>query len=143
MARITGNQGLIMNQSNGNAYVRWYSRGKNDVGPYVRFSISGGNPNLHVGLKAFYAFTQTNGSSDFNSAFTRYMSIFCDTGGNTYSGYNSGWSSGTNIDANFSTSNRQADLWIMSTGNGGFPGRASLCLEIFCDMWDYLSLSNI
>jgi hypothetical protein len=71
------------------------------------------------------------------------MSIFCDTGGNTYSGYNGGWSSGTNIEANFSTSNRQADLWIMSTGNGGFPGRASLCLEIFCDRWDYLSLSNL
>jgi hypothetical protein len=142
MARLLGNQGFIMNQSNNNSYIRWYSRGKNDVGPLVRFSISGGNPHLHINLKVFFAFTQTNGN-DFHTAGTTYMGLYCDTGGNVYFGYNAGWQSGAGFEKGFSTSNRQADLWIMSPSNGGWPGRSSICCEIFCDRWDYLSLSNL
>jgi hypothetical protein len=143
MARILGSEGLIMNQANGNAYIRGYSRGKNDVGPYLRFNISGGNPNLHIVVTTYVAFTQTNGSFDFNSSATKWNSLFCDTGGNTYDAFDYGWTSGAGVDSHFSTSNRQADLWFFTSGNGGFPGNASIYSEIYCDRWDYLSVSNI
>jgi hypothetical protein len=143
MARLLGNQGLIMNQSNGNAYMRRYSRGKNDVGPQVRFSVSGGNPNIHVNFKVFGAFTQTNGSSDFNSAFTNYAGFFCNTDGNFASYTGAAWVSGPNVGMGFNFSNRIADFWLSASNNGGFPGRMSIGLEIFCDRWDFLSLSNL
>jgi|LakMenE18May11ns_1017448.scaffolds.fasta_scaffold9943557_2 hypothetical protein len=142
MARITGNQGLIMNQSNNNSYMRVYSRGKNNVGPYLRFNISGGNPHLHIIVKTYMSFVQTNGSSDFNSALTIWNALWVDTGGNTY-GFNAGsWTSGANIDRGWSTSFRQADLWFQSPSNGGWPGRASISSEIFCDRWEFVSISN-
>lgn len=144
MARLLGNQGLIMNQSNGNAYMRVYSRGKNDVGPYIRFSIIGGNPAVHIVVKTYISFTQTNGSNDFNSAVTKWNSVYIDTGGNTYGGFGNSWAnSGHNTATNWNLANRQADLWVMSSGNGGFPGRASISCEIFCDRWDYVSISNL
>lgn len=143
MARLLGNDGLTMNQANGNAHMRVYSRGKNDVGPYIRFSISGGNPNLHIVVKTFFAFTQTNGFADFNSSVTRWNSIFCDTGGNTYGGFSAFYLSGANIDLGWNIVSRQADLWVMSSSNGGFPGKASICCEIYCDRWDYLNISNL
>jgi hypothetical protein len=141
MARLIGNQGFIMNQSNGNAYLRRYARGKNDVGRQVRFTISGGNPNIHVNFKCFMAFTQTN-ASDFNAANTMYAGFFCDTNGNFASYQGTTWTCGANFDRGFEFSTRQADFWITTLNNGGFPGRMSICLEIFCDRWDYLSLSN-
>jgi hypothetical protein len=143
MARLTGNQGLIMNQSNGNAYMRVYSRAKSsNAGPYLRFNISGGNPHTHIVVKTYFSFIQTNGSSDFNSALTIWNALWIDTGGNTYGFNASQWTSGANIDRGWSTSNRQADLWIQSPSNNGWPGRASICSEIFCDRWDYVSVSN-
>ena len=141
MARLLGNQGLIMNQSNGNAYLRRYARGKNDVGPQLRFSIGGGNPNIHVNFKVFGAFTQTN-SSDFNSAFTFYAGFFCNTNGDFGTFLGTQWLSGANFERGYNLSNRQADFWITTSNNGGFPGRMSTCYEIFCDRWDFLSLSN-
>lgn len=143
MARILGSEGIVMNQANGNAYMRLYSRGKNNVGPYIRFSISGGNPNLHVVIVTYVAFTQTNNSFDFNSSNTKWNSIFCDTSGNTYSGFAGGFNSGAGLDINFITSSRQADLWVFNSANGGFPGNASISCEIFCDRWDYLTVSNL
>jgi len=143
MARILGSEGLILNQSNGNAYMRLYSRGKNDVGPYIRFTISSGNPALHVFVKTYFAFSQTNGSFDYNSSMTIFQSIYCDTGGSVTVTNGTQWTSGTSIDRGFNTTTRQADLWISTYNNGGFPGRASINCEIYCDRWDYLSLSNL
>lgn len=142
MARLLGNEGFIMNQSNGNAYMRVYSRGKTDVGPFLTFDIAGGNPNLHVIVKTYFCIVQTNGVSDWNSAVTRWNALWVDTGGNTYGYEASFWSSGNNIGMPWSTSYRQAKLCIWSTNNGGFPGKASICSEIYCDRWDYLSVSN-
>ncbi len=143
MARIVSSEGLIMNQANGNAYVRLYSRGKNDVGPYIRFSFSNVSAHIHVVVKTFFSFTQTNGSNDFNTSATRWNSLYCDTGGNVYTGFNSAWLLGANIGIDFSTSFRQADMYVGASSNGGFPGRASICSEIYCDRWDYLNISNL
>jgi hypothetical protein len=143
MARIIGSDGLNMNQANGNAYMRLYSRGKNDVGPYMRFTFSTVSTPIHVWIKTYMAFTQTNGSFDFNSSVTMWGSIYCDSSGNILTATSGTWLSGSNIDRNFSTSNRIADLWIQSSTNGGWPGKASICNEIFCDRWDYLTISNL
>lgn len=143
MARLLGSDGLVLNQSNGNAYIRFYARGKNDVGPYLRFTFSGGNPNVHVFIRTYVSFTQTNGSSDSNTSLTMWQSLYCDTGGNVSTTTAGTWLSGANLDRGWSTSNRQADLWIQASNNGGWPGRASILNEIFCDRWDYLTVSNL
>jgi len=143
MARLVGSEGLIMNQANGNAYWRLYSRGKNDVGPYIRFSISGGNPAVHVFVKAYVAFTQTNGSFDFNTSITCFLGFYCDTGGSITANTGGSWTSGAGMGFGWNTASRQADLWLSVYNNGGFPGRASMECEIFCDRWDYVSISNL
>lgn len=143
MARLLGNEGLVMNQANGNAFMRMYSRGKNDVGPYIRFTFSNVSAHIHVIVVTHIAFTQTNGSFDFNATTSRWNSLYCDPSGNVYSGFVAAWNGGGNTDSGFSTSFRQGDLWIMSPSNGGFPGKASICCEIYCDRWDYLNISNL
>lgn len=143
MARLLGSEGLIMNQANGNAYMRTYSRGKNDVGPYIRFAFSNVSAHIHVIIKTHLAFSQTNGSFDFNAAQVNWNSLYCDSSGNVYSGFGSNWTCGANIGTGFSTSFRQADLWVGVDSNGGFPGKASICCEIYCDRWDYLNIANL
>ena len=143
MARIIGSQGLVMNQANGNAYMMLYSRGKNDVGPFIRFTISGGNPPVHIFVKVYAAFTQTNGSFDFNAANTVWLGVYCDTSGNITANTGPSWDSGAGLGRGWNTASRQADLWISTYNNGGFPGKASINCEIFCDRWDYVTVSNL
>jgi hypothetical protein len=143
MARLIGSEGLIMNQANGNAYWRLYSRGKNDVGPYIRFTVSSGNPAVHVFIKGYAAFTQTNGSFDFNTSVTYFLGFYCDTGGSITANTGTSWTSGADMGFGWNTATRQADLWLSTYNNGGFPGKASMECEIFCDRWDYVSISNL
>jgi hypothetical protein len=143
MARLLGNQGLIMNQANGNAYTRIYSCARTTTGGYIRFTISGGNPPVHIFVKSYVAFTQTNGSFDFNTAITIWQSMYCDTSGNMYGSVGSSWNSGAGMDRGWNTSSRQADLWISASSSGGFPGKASINCEIYCDRWDYVTLTQL
>ncbi len=146
MARITNSDGLIMNQSNGNAYMRVYARGRVSptAGKYLRFTVSGGNPNIHLVAKIYFAFTQTNNSYDFPSANTWWKSFQCDTGGNMNDAFSGAWLSGANIGWGWTfPSLRVADLYLVDVNNNGWPGNASMCAEIFCDRWDYVTVSNL
>lgn len=145
MARILNSDGLIMNQSNSNGYMRVYARGRVSptAGKYLRFTISNGNPGIHVIAKIYFAFTQTNNSYDFPSANTQWKSFYCDANGSILEAFNGMWLSGANIGWGWTFGVRVADLYLVDVNNNGWPGNASMCAEIFCDRWDYVTISNL
>ncbi len=142
MSTIQGSEGLIMNQSNANSYMRVYSRGINSSGAFVRFTISAGNPYIAMMIIMRYALTQTN-ANDFNTATTVWTGWQVDTGGSVSQISGNSWGSGPGVDVSFSFATRQADLWIANSSVGGFPGRASINLELYCPRWDYVTVSNL
>lgn len=143
MAIIRGSEGIIMNSSNtSNAYMRWYSRGKNDSGPFIRFTIAAGNPYIHVMVKAYWSMTQTN-ANDFHSSEQIWTSFYCDTNGNCANTLNGFWISGANNGYGYNFATRQANLYLSASSNGGFPAKISALFEIYCNRWDYVTVSNV
>lgn len=143
MARIYSNQGLIMNQSNTNGYFRTYACARNNSGPILRFTFGAGNPPIHMNFHMHMAFDQTNGSFDFNNARWQREGLYVDTAGNISNSWSGAWWSGGNAGFGWNLSNRQADLWIGSSTTGGFPGKGSISLDMFCDRWDYVTITNL
>ena len=140
MARIYSNEGLIQNQNNSSAYMRVYSCGKNDSGPYYRFNIATGNPYIYINILHYYSFTQgSNHTSGRNNS-----GLYFDTSGNcstTYSGNNFIGTAGYNVEYN--VSNRQAQVCVGSTSSGLSNAKGSIISHIFCNNWNYVTITQL
>jgi hypothetical protein len=139
MARIYSNEGLIQNQNNSNSFIRIYSCGKNDRGPYYQFNILTSNPAIYINMIHYYSFTNNNTYSSIINA----SGIYFDT-----SGYGLNWGGNTQIVGSNETieyilSNRQAIVCMASTTGGSSTAKGSVISHIFCNRWDYVTITQL
>jgi hypothetical protein len=140
MARIYSNEGLIQNQNNSNAFIRVYSCGKNDSGPYYRFNIATSNPALYINMMHYYSFT-TGGN---HTSGISTSGLYFDTSGNgstTYSGGTFNGTAGYNIEYNIS--GRQVQVCVGSTSSGLSSAKGSIISYIFCNRWDFVTITQL
>jgi hypothetical protein len=141
MARIYSNEGLIQNQNNSNAFMRIYSCGKNDTGPYYRFNILTGNTAIYINMIHYYSFTNTG----VNSSYTNISGIYFDTSGNASNIYggtqNNVGQFGYFIE--YTLSNRQAIVTLGSTTGGSSTAKGSVISHIFCNRWDFVTITQL
>lgn len=144
MARIYSNEGLIQNQNNSSAYIRTYACGKNNSGPFYKFNILTSNPHIYINMIHYYSFAvnDTTLTSGTNSS-----GLYFDTSGNgstTYGGTgNVVGASGYGLE--YTVSNRQAIVTLgFSTADGaGTLRKGSLISKIFCNNWDYVTITQL
>ena len=139
MARIYSNEGLIQNQNNSNSFIRIYSCGKNDRGPYYRFNILTSNPAIYINMIHYYSFTNNNTYSSIINA----SGICFDTSGD---GLNWGGNTqivGSNETIEYILSNRQAIVCMASTTGGSSTAKGSVISHIFCNRWDYVTITQL
>jgi hypothetical protein len=141
MARIYSNEGLIQNQSNSNAYMRIYSCGKNDSGPYYRFNILNNNPQVTLYMIHNYVFK----SSDFNPGSVQHGRGFSfDTSGiANISGENAQVIQNSSPPIEYIFSTRQAIVCVGSTSSGLSNAKGSIISHIFCNRWDYVTITQL
>jgi len=144
MAKSYATDGIEMNQSNSStAYMKVVSFGKNDIGTFLRITASTSAPRIYFHINSTIAFTQTNGSSDFNSTTWKKTAFMY----NAPYGYTSmldwGTSSGSNITLGYTQSNPTLDLYIWSSTAGSWPGKFSIVMEIYCTRWDWVTLTKL
>lgn len=141
MARIYSNEGLIQNQNNSNAFIRVYSCGKNDSGPYYRFNIATSNPALYINILHYHSFT-TGGN---HTAGISTSGLYFNTSGNgsaTYSGGTFTGTAGYNIEYVF-PADRQAQVCVGSTSSGLSNAKGSVISHIFCNRWDFVTITQL
>ncbi len=140
MARIYSNEGLIQNQNNSNSFMRIYSCGKNDTGPYYRFNILTGNTAIYINMIHYYSFTN---SGSFSS-ITNNSGIYFDTSGNGSNIYGGSQSIiGTVYPIEYTITSRQAIVTVGSTTGGSSTARGSLISHIFCNRWDFVTITQL
>jgi hypothetical protein len=140
MARIYSNEGLIQNQNNSNSFMRIYSCGKNDTGPYYRFNIATGNPAIYINMIHYYSFTN---SGSFSS-ITNVSGIYFDTSGNGSNIYGGSQSIiGTVYPLEYTITSRQAIVSLGSTTGGSSTARGSVISHIFCNRWDFVTITQL
>lgn len=144
MARIYSNEGLILNQNNSNAFMRIYSCGKNDSGPYYRFNILTSNPAIYINILHYYSFTVNNST---HSSVTNISGLYFDTSGNGTTTYGGSQSIiGTNYPLEYVfPSSRQVQVCIGSTTSGGTgtTSKGSVISHIFCNRWDFVTITQL
>jgi hypothetical protein len=142
MARIYSNEGLIQNQNNSNSFIRIYSCGKNDSGPYYQFNILTSNPAIYINMIHYYSFT-TGGS---HASYTNISGIYFDTSGNGSNFFGGTQSvAGANgyfVEYTFPTS-RQAIVTVGSTSSGLSNAKGSIISHIFCNRWDFVTITQL
>lgn len=140
MARIYSNEGLIHNQNNSNSYMRIYSCGKNDTGPYYRFNILTGNTAIYINMIHYYSFTISNSYS----SITNISGIYFDTSGNGSNIWGGSQSIiGTVYPLEYTITNRQAIVSLGSTTGGTANAKGSLISHIFCNRWDFVTITQL
>jgi hypothetical protein len=140
MARIYSNEGLIQNQNNSNSFIRIYSCGKNDRGPYYRFNILTGNTAIYINMIHYYSFTNNSSySSIINSS-----GLYFDTSGNgsSWGGNTSITGANETIEYTFPTS-RQAIVCMASNTGGSSTAKGSIISHIFCNRWDFVTITQL
>jgi hypothetical protein len=139
MARIYSNEGLILNQNNSNAYMRVYSCGKNDSGPYYRFNIATSNPHIYINILHYYSFTQaSNHTSGRNTS-----GLYFNTSGNCSTTYSGTGFVGTPQYIEYTVSDFQAIVCVGSTSSGLSNAKGSIISHIFCNRWDYVTITQL
>lgn len=142
MARIYSNEGLIQNQNNSNAFMRIYSCGKNDSGPYYRFNILTGNTAVYINMIHYYSFTLNNST---HTSYTNISGLYFDTSGNgttTYGGTQD--IVGPNgYFLEYTITSRQAIVSLGSTTGGSSTARGSVISHIFCNRWDFVTITQL
>lgn len=140
MARIYSNEGLILNQNNSNAFMRVYSCGKNDSGGYYRFDIATSNPHIYINILHNYSFTQASNHTSGRNGSGLYFNTSGD-GSTTYSQSNFIGTAGYNIE--YVVTNRQAIVTVGSTTNGASNAKGSVISHIFCNRWDFVTITQL
>jgi len=143
MARIYSNEGLIQNQNNSNSFMRIYSCGKNDSGPYYRFDILTGNTAIYINMIHYYSFTVNNST---HSSITNVTGLYFDTSGNGTTTYGGSQSIvGINYPIEYIVTNRRAIVCVGSTTSGGTgtTSKGSVISHIFCNRWDYVTITQL
>jgi len=141
MARIYSNEGLIQNQNNSNAYMRIYSCGKNDSGPYYRFNILTSNPHIYFSMIHYFSFTAGGNYSSMSVGGGLYFNTSGD-GSTTFSGKDFVGYIDFNIEYTF-PSNRQAIVTVGSSTSGLSNAKGSIISHIFCNRWDYVTITQL
>jgi hypothetical protein len=139
MARIYSNEGLILNQNNSNSFMRIYSCGKNDSGPYYRFNILTGNTAIYINMIHYYSFTNNNTYSSIINA----SGIYFDTSGVGFNWGGNTQTVGSNETIQYILSNRQAIVCMASTTGGSSTAKGSVISHIFCNRWDYVTITQL
>jgi len=140
MARIYSNEGLIQNQNNSNAYMRVYSCGKNDSGPYYKFNITTSNPHIYINILHYYSFT-TGGN---HTSGISTSGLYFNTSGNCSTTYSGGTFTGTaGYNVEYNTSDFQAIVTVGSTSSGLSNAKGSVISHIFCNRWDYVTITQL
>jgi hypothetical protein len=144
MARIYSNEGLILNQNNSNAFMRIYSCGKNNSGPYYKFNIATSNPHIYINMNHYYSFTIDNNSQ---LSGTNISGLYFDTSGNgttTYGGTQSVVGS-FGYFVEYTISSREAIVTVgFTTADGaGTARKGSIISHIFCNRWDYVTITQL
>jgi len=140
MARIYSNEGLIQNQNNSNAYMRIYSCGKNDSGPYYRFNILTGNPDIYISMIHYFSFTAGGNYSSTSVGSGLYFNT-SGNGSTTHSG--KGWVGYIDFNLEYTLSNRQAIVTVGSSTSGLTNAKGSIISHIFCNRWDYVTITQL
>ena len=127
------------------AGYRQFGWSKQAIAYQFRFTISASNPHLVFGLQVYTSFSQTN-ATDYYGSWLHTLGFYCNTSGTcaqTY-GHNSTGYASFGLGVGFSFSTRQADLYIWGTNPSAFPGtNTGGYANIFCNRWDYVTISLI
>ncbi len=145
MTQIRNVDGLVMGQTGDNPVImgtRMISNAKGTPGYQYRYTISGGNPRIHIYTRYYISFSQTNvPSEDFCTTEIAALGLHFDTNGNgTYTGEQS-WRDSSFVNYGHALSTRQADTWFLDPSTSAFPGSLSTVAFIWCNRWDYVTVS--
>jgi hypothetical protein len=145
MAQIRNVDGLVMGQTGNNPMImgtRMVSNAKGTPGPQYRYTIAGGNPIMHIKTRFYLSLSQTNvPSEDFWTTQICSLSTYFDTNGNGQVGVSLDNNDNVYVGFGQSFSTRQADAWFWNAGDNGFPVAISTVAFIWCNRWDFLTIS--
>jgi hypothetical protein len=144
MAQIRNVDGLVMGQTGNNPMImgtRMVSNAKGTPGFQYRYTIAGGNPIIHIKARFYISLQQTNvPSEDFWTTQISGLSTYFDTNGNGSQGVVQDWRDNAGVGCGHSLFSRRADVWFWDTG-AGFPVAISTVGFIWCNRWDFLTIS--
>lgn len=147
MARLTTTEGLsLFNMgsstiTSGTRYYCWSKATTSSATSHIRFTIGASNPPIHITMKIWYAFRNTNDTTQYRSVWHN-IGIYVDTSGNVTNWLNAADGFGNiGMDSNVSTSTRQADiqLWNSSVSSGFLSGFA----DILCNKWNFVTVTQL
>ncbi len=145
MAQIRNVDGLVMGQSGANPMImgtRMVTNAKGTPGYQYRYTIASGNPLIHIYTRFYLTFSQTNApSEDFWTSEIASMGTYFDTSGNGTQSGAQDWRDSTYVGYGQIMSTRQADTYFYSTSTSAFPGAFSSVAFIWCNRWDYVTVS--
>jgi hypothetical protein len=144
MAQIRNVDGLVMGQTGNNPMImgtRMVSNAKGTPGFQYRYSIAGGNPIMHIKARFYVDISQTNvPNEDFWTTQISGLSTYFDTSGNGSQGVAQEWRNNVYVGYGHSFSSRQADIYFWDT-SASFPVAISTVAFIWCNRWDFLTVS--
>lgn len=145
MAQIRNVDGLVMGQTGNNPMImgtRMVSNAKGTPGFHYRYTIAGGNPLMHIYARFYISLSQTNvPSEDFWTTQIAALGTYFDTNGNGQQTGTQDWRDSSYVGYGHSLSSRQADVWFWSTNPSDFPAAISSVAFIWCNRWDFLTIS--
>ncbi len=144
MAQIRNIDGLVMGQSGANPMImgtRMISNAKGTPGYQYRYTIAAGNPLIHIYTRFYLSLSQTNvPSEDFWTTEIASMGTYFDTNGNGTQTGAQDWRDSAYVGYGQTFSTRQADSYFWDT-SAGFPVSISTVAFIWCNRWDYVTVS--
>jgi len=144
MAQIRNTDGLVMAQGGGNPVImgtRMISNAKSTPGYQYRYTIAGGNPTIHIYTRFYVSLSQTNvPSEDYWTTEIASMGTYVDTAGNVTQTGAQDWRDSSYVGYGQTTSSRQADTYFWDTSNT-FPASISTVAFIWCNRWDYVTVT--